>query len=521
MDGRKGRPAFGSKEKESQERKAIEKATDHLKRARSLVEGAKAAHFGSERAGGFSDRSRSASTGGRVNNKRSSSGGHGLQQNSAKIGPAHFTGDVRKVTSRVKILDRIGSVSTDYTPSGISNRFEMNMPMPTIDLSERAINHSRYGTGCCVVGSEYLLSAAAIPLERGAIMEAIPFNPRYWGGTRLQVMSQLWNRYLVKNMVLEFVPITNATVSGALMMYPDYDPESTPSYLTGDASIRRAMAYQNCVQFQVFSYARSVFHNSDMTEAYFLEPRVGEARLTNQGIWYLLAASDLTPPAEEDEIVYGNLIVHYEVDFFLRALATPGESISAGTYATKLTLVPQTWTQTTNIFTSGDYVFGHSIILGNSGTQSGALADIIPIPGFAVADFGPAGTMGYCTLYDVAVSALFDWYVYGEEVAISFASQPGFWFKMVSFEVMEADFSEATNVLWIVLFPDLNSCMQYNSQQACTVTVDGTSPSINHIVGVEQSPLTYATSTNVLLGGIASALTGFTWTTFPDVSSFD
>jgi hypothetical protein len=176
------------------------------------------------------------------------------------------------------------------------------------------------------------------------------------------------------------------------------------------------------------------------------------------------------------------------------------------------------WSDTAGTLTDMTYPLNQPIFFGG-GVQTGVNADVRPIQGLAVADFGPAGTIGFCTIYGMqTLEPLWaGWNVYGDLTAIDFASQPGFWFKMVNVESLSDDGTLAGAALYMFLFPDLNSCIEYPSTQSVAIPTSG----VDHqFIGLESSPLQVGALVFQVLADLDEAQALFSWTTFPAISSF-
>jgi hypothetical protein len=120
--------------------------------------------------------------------------------------------------------------------TGIVQRIDFDTAMPMFEPS--VTHYGKTGEGLCVRGSEYLtditayvgtITPTATPSAQGSFLYSVPINPSFWGGTRIKKFYEMYRKWKMLDMIIEFIPIVASTTSGALLGVCSYDPDSNPS----------------------------------------------------------------------------------------------------------------------------------------------------------------------------------------------------------------------------------------------------------------------------------------------------
>lgn len=189
-------------------------------------------------------------------------------------------------------------------------------------------------SSCHTKGTDYLCSinVGATAAAAGDVLYTTVVNPSTLGVSRLATFSRLYERYKFRSLKFRYAPVANATVSGQLIGYVDYDTYDDPTGVSGVQNLQRAAAHFGEKPVQVWQGSeKPVFWEikdiDPMTDLY-VDTDGSDARWTNQGRFVLLAAS--TIGANQ---ACGNIYIDYEIDFYIPQV----EISNANGAATKLT----------------------------------------------------------------------------------------------------------------------------------------------------------------------------------------
>jgi hypothetical protein len=227
-----------------------------------------------------------------------------------------------------------GSSRSDPEMVGLSN-FSNNIQvvMPRIRSEFR-----KDGSPIDVLfGTEYLTSLGtddegSLP---GDILFSFPVNPNNFGLTRLAQFAPLYQRYRFRKLIFWFESSANATDSGQLIGFTDYDIDNILSVDTPD-NLSIAAAHFDQEVTKVWENMGFTFGVVDEFTNLFTSLTGGaEDRLVYQGNYYLISASVL--PAE---FPLGNIYVDYEIEFSIPQLGvseTSGPTAFSGRFVSSLT----------------------------------------------------------------------------------------------------------------------------------------------------------------------------------------
>jgi len=213
----------------------------------------------------------------------------------------------------------------------------------------------------------------------GDVLYKQEITPSGFAGTRLQQFSQLYQRYRFRHISFVYEPIANATQSGQLLGFADFDVDnqintnSSENLATGAA--HQGQAITQIWQSIEFDMAQ-VFTFTDLfTEVGASE--TDDARMSIQGVFYLLAASQLPL-----DVPLGNIYVDYEIEFSIPFLSFKSSNIehrSAGYLSYNLTLPSSGNTMT--VAGSATTVYGPSVV-----TTSGIGSRTMQFTGLSIGD---------------------------------------------------------------------------------------------------------------------------------------
>jgi hypothetical protein len=84
---------------------------------------------------------------------------------------------------------------------------------------------SRDGSRCRIIGTDFLTSVSigATAAVAGDVLVNQVVNPAVLAVARLATMSKLYERYKFRSLKFRYKPAANATISGSILGYVDYD----------------------------------------------------------------------------------------------------------------------------------------------------------------------------------------------------------------------------------------------------------------------------------------------------------
>lgn len=167
-------------------------------------------------------------------------------------------------------------------------------------------------------GTDFLtaVSSGVGGASTGDILVQQLINPSVFPLSRESQFSDLYQRYTFEKLEFIYAPIANATQSGQLLGFFDSDVD-TP--LAGDdpLNINRAAAQYREKVNQIWEARIYPFGTLDPMQDYYIDTSSGsENRLVYQGLFYLLAASDI--PAGE---ALGNIYISYRLRLAIPSLS--------------------------------------------------------------------------------------------------------------------------------------------------------------------------------------------------------
>lgn len=204
------------------------------------------------------------------------------------------------------------SVVTQRAPSAFSNSFS-----PFMDSKP----YNRRGIpGVRVSGAEYLTTLqSTTPDTLGTALYTIALNPSSWVGTRLQILSRLYEKYSVNSLKFKFLTSTPTNVPGSMVGGFDYDvtdsliPES-------DQGVRQLMVSPGACWHAVWQNAEYMFIGPD-DQQFWLERSDGTSadRLTTPGRFISVLAAGISGGS----ITLGGIIVEYDLNLHIPQYETP------------------------------------------------------------------------------------------------------------------------------------------------------------------------------------------------------
>jgi hypothetical protein len=159
----------------------------------------------------------------------------------------------------------------------------------------------------------------------GDILLTQQISPSQFLNSRLLQFSRLYQRYRFRRIHFLYEPIANATQSGQLLGFADFDVDNLLS-VDSTANLNIGAAHQGQAITQIWEPC--LFDMGQMftfTDLYTEQgaDEASDPRLSIQGVFYILAASALG-----SSLPLGNVYVDYEIEFSIPFLST-AEAVSA------------------------------------------------------------------------------------------------------------------------------------------------------------------------------------------------
>lgn len=229
-------------------------------------------------------------------------GGFGIDSGSGKRSMGHMAGlgmrsiDVQRKMPRFTSTVRDGGVQVDVL-SGTD-----------------VLGAVSSGTGC----------------KAGDLLFVQKINPSLFLHTRLAQFAPLYQRYRFKKVRFVYEPIASATQSGQVLGFCDFDVDALISENT-PLNIQRGAAHQGQAISQIWDYRQFDMGQSPTFTDLFTDPYGDEPRLFIQGVFYLIAASDIV-----ENLPLGNIYVEYEIEYSIPQLGADTNYLRgwSGTFGT-------------------------------------------------------------------------------------------------------------------------------------------------------------------------------------------
>jgi hypothetical protein len=171
----------------------------------------------------------------------------------------------------------------------------------------------RFKDAIIVHGREFISGVASGgSIVGGQALVNLPVSPADWQGTRLELFSRMYEKYLFKRLKFIFIPAVTSTTAGSLILAYDRDPsDATPP--AGPAGIRQFLSWANTLAGDVkLKLEINCPLLAPDTGYYVNDIPGGDERLSDQGQIYVAC---LVPPPINTTL--GSLIVEYECEFFI------------------------------------------------------------------------------------------------------------------------------------------------------------------------------------------------------------
>lgn len=220
---------------------------------------------------------------------------------------------------------------TQLTTNQFTNKINQKIPFkenytyegefPDIKPPVTTTSQTRFGECLVLAGTESFepvtiyTSAAENPTQAGDIIAVLPINPQLLAATRLSKLSENYTTWYPRRLVVEYVPQGSALDIGALISIPIMDPEDSFTGSTGNDAIRRALAYDRSVNFNIFDKPQFMLPPSEEDEPFFVTAGQN-ARQEISHVWHCMAQSGFPARGTETERILGWFKLHYVIELY-------------------------------------------------------------------------------------------------------------------------------------------------------------------------------------------------------------
>jgi len=179
-----------------------------------------------------------------------------------------------------------------------------------------------------ISGTDFLadLTVPASTVQGDVLFDQV-IAPGAFANTRLQQFSYLFDKYIFEDVKFHYSPVCAATTDGAIIAFPDYDPDDDLSVHSSD-NVRKAAAHQGNKTVQLWEPKTWDFHKIRQRGAdtlLFTDPASTDDRLTQQGRFTIVAADDIAQGSS-----YGLISMTYVCHFFITQIDNNPPLIAIG-----------------------------------------------------------------------------------------------------------------------------------------------------------------------------------------------
>jgi hypothetical protein len=162
-----------------------------------------------------------------------------------------------------------------------------------------------------IIGREYLGSVTSTAnLALGTVILTGGVCPQSYSGTRMSIMSTLYEKYVINSWTLHYVPSVGSSTAGSAIMF--VDPDVSDSLVGGNQGIQRAFSAGG-TEFAFWQSADLNFKSDPKQQSLYTSDTLlaADYRLSRAGTWNVIASATTTAGA----VTYGQLFVDYDITF--------------------------------------------------------------------------------------------------------------------------------------------------------------------------------------------------------------
>jgi len=228
-----------------------------------------------------------------------------------------------------------------YAHSGSGPALVLQQTTPKVDFKISVVKKKhRDGavrTSILLEGTDFLgdLNVGA-NVKAGDVLFDQVIAPGAFNTTRLQQFSYLFDKYLFEDVKFQYNPLVSANTDGGIVAFPDYDPDDDLLPSGGEENVRKAVAHLGYKVDQLWDKQDWELKTLKKDTMLFCDPTTSDDRLTQQGRFTILSATDFAGAVAGAGLV----TMKYKCHFFITQMdqqttvgsayhATNGASVSA------------------------------------------------------------------------------------------------------------------------------------------------------------------------------------------------
>lgn len=199
---------------------------------------------------------------------------------------------------------------------------DIEFKLPSVKPPRMATGADEHGQYVTLIGSEALFplsvrtasSVSAPPTSAGDILAQIALHPVLLPNTRLNLLCANYTKWLPIHIRVQYIPLSSATQSGALVATPSLDPGDVIGIGGGPESrVARSMDYEDSRTYNIYNNIFVDFPELALdVDPFYL--KIGEdARLEIPYILTIMAQTGYSAENFEQFRNVGWFILHYEV----------------------------------------------------------------------------------------------------------------------------------------------------------------------------------------------------------------
>jgi len=189
--------------------------------------------------------------------------------------------------------------------------------MPIQVKMPRIRSHPRKDAVDVLTGTDYLgsISVGEFGALKGDLLATVEINPWEFDFTRLQQFAALYQRYRFTKAHVYYQGDAGSTDRGSVIGFMDYDVDNMLE-VDEPVNVNKAIAQYAAEANKLWQTQRYELGQLDSYTDLYIHPVEGtEKRLVYQGVWYLVAATDIAPNTP-----LGTIFLDYEIEYSIPSL---------------------------------------------------------------------------------------------------------------------------------------------------------------------------------------------------------
>ncbi len=178
--------------------------------------------------------------------------------------------------------------------------------------------HAGHDGSIIVSGSEYLgrvvvpyVTAGSGTVPAGGCLFYSQLSPLSFDGSRIRQLSQMYEQWRFRSLVIEYVPNCPTTTAGGVVGYCTGDVSQNTSLVVGDGGVREAFSRAGSLSMAVWEHGK--FELQSTQQKWYFTALIGEPELSIPGSFMLISNTDFTVSTTATQL--GQIFVHYVIEY--------------------------------------------------------------------------------------------------------------------------------------------------------------------------------------------------------------